>query len=103
MTELTLEQKTFYTAAFSPDYSTARSRFREAALRLKCHLEAHSIEQVAPNGEDLTIDVAILGASEPQKIVVVSSGLHGVEGFFGSAVQIALLEDCLTTWSLPPD
>ena len=32
-------------------------------------------------------------------MVVVSSGLHGVEGFFGSAVQLALLDGALAGWS----
>lgn len=37
------------------------------------------------------MDVAILGP-EDAPAIVVSSGVHGVEGFFGSAVQLALLE-----------
>ncbi len=43
----------------------------------------------------LAIDVAVVGAKAPSWSVVVSSGLHGVEGFFGSAVQIACLRDLL--------
>lgn len=31
-------------------------------------------------------------AVEPEKVLVVSSGVHGVEGFFGSSVQLSLLE-----------
>ncbi|OUL21730.1 M14 family metallopeptidase [Nostoc sp. 106C] len=88
-----------YTTAFCPNYTTARNRFRTSALALECRLEAYSIDQTGPNGEDLTIDVAILGNPHPQKVVVVSSGLHGVEGFFGSAVQCALLEERLVSWN----
>ncbi len=33
-----------------------------------------------------------LSPGDPEKVLVVSSGVHGIEGFFGSAVQIALLE-----------
>jgi len=40
----------------------------------------------------------VLGAKSPTRAVVVSSGIHGVEGFFGSAVQAALLEDVLGGW-----
>ncbi|BAY26882.1 hypothetical protein NIES2100_66980 [Calothrix sp. NIES-2100] len=87
-----------YTNAFSPDYTTARNRFRASALALGCRLEAYSIEETGPDGEDLTIDVAMLGNANPQQVVVVSSGLHGVEGFFGSAVQCALLEERLVSW-----
>ena len=88
-----------YTTAYSPNYATARYRFRTSAQALGCRLEAYPINQIGPDGEDLTIDVAILGDPNPQQVVVVSSGLHGVEGFFGSAVQCALLEDRLVGWS----
>ena len=77
--------------AFSPDYSTARDRFRQAASRLGWLLEAHPIEAAGPGGEELTIDVASSSTGDPERVLVVSSGIHGVEGFFGSAVQLALL------------
>jgi hypothetical protein len=78
---------------FSPDYITARTRFREAATRLGCEIQAHSIDRKGPSGEDLTIDIAIAGATRSDRALVVSSGIHGVEGFFGSAVQLGVLED----------
>ena len=46
---------------------------------------------VGPDGADLTIDVAT-SPGPANRVVVISSGIHGVEGFFGSAVQLALLE-----------
>jgi hypothetical protein len=79
------------TKAFSPDYATARHRFREVAADLGWRLEAHPVGATGPAGEDLTIDVALAGDSS-DKALVVSSGIHGVEGFFGSAVQLALLD-----------
>lgn len=88
-----------YVTSFSPNYTTARNRFCASALALGCRLETYPIEQTGPDGEDLTIDVAIVGNSHPQQVLVVSSGLHGVEGFFGSAVQYALLEEYLVDWS----
>ena len=33
-----------------------------------------------------------IGAPAPERAVVVSSGLHGIEGFVGSAIQLAWLE-----------
>src|SRR5204862_4906486 len=50
---------------------------------------------------DLTIDAAVFGAGRPRRVVLVTSGLHGVEGFVGSAVQAALLEDAFTSWQPP--
>ncbi|TNE85108.1 MAG: DUF2817 domain-containing protein [Deltaproteobacteria bacterium] len=89
-------------ACFSPDYTSARARFRASALALGCTTEAWSIDQKGPDGEELTIDMAMLGDPQPKRAVVVSSGLHGVEGFFGSAVQVALLEETLGGFSPPP-
>jgi hypothetical protein len=84
-------------AAFSPDYATARNRFREAADRLGWRLEAHPVK--APQGvdDDLTIDVALSPGRDDSRAVVVSSGLHGAEGFIGSAVQVGLLEQWAAT------
>jgi hypothetical protein len=86
------EKSLSLSAAFSTDYGTARERFRAAAQRLDWRLEAHPIEAVGPSGEELTIDVACSATEEADNVLVISSGLHGVEGFFGSAVQTALLE-----------
>lgn len=89
-------------SAFSPDYAAARARFRSSALALGCRTTEHPIEARGPDGEALTIDAAVLGAERPERAVVVSSGLHGVEGFFGSAVQAAVLEELLGGFR-PPD
>lgn len=79
-------------AAFSPDYATARARFREAVHGLHWQLETHAVGGRGPDGEELTIDIGSCPDRAVDKTVVVSSGVHGVEGFFGSAVQLALLQ-----------
>ena len=53
---------------------------------------AHPLEGFGPDGEALAIDVASFGARTPDCAVVVSSGLHGIEGFIGSAIQLAWLQ-----------
>jgi hypothetical protein len=87
------------TALFSPDYVSARNRFREAAAKLGCVLESHSVDGKGPNGEYLTIDVAISPDASGRDLLLVSSGIHGVEGFFGSALQLGLLRE----WAARPD
>jgi hypothetical protein len=89
-------------SAFSENYVTARERFITAANRLGYRLEQHSIGQRGPEEENLTIDVACAGDTSPKRVVVVSSGIHGVEAFFGSAVQIAILENFLQHWNPAP-
>lgn len=76
---------------FSPDYATARERFREAAHALGWQGEAHRLKATSAAVEELTIDVAIGPSSRPQTLVL-SSGVHGAEAPFGSAVQLGLLE-----------
>lgn len=78
---------------FSPSYQIARDRFRQAASRLNARLEKFSIGSKGPEGEDLTIDVAFIGNTQSNSSVVVSSGLHGIEGFLGSAIQLAWMMD----------
>ncbi|MCY4028632.1 MAG: M14 family metallopeptidase [Acidobacteria bacterium] len=79
-------------SAFSSSYAVARRRFRNAARRARAVLEGLPLPGCGPGGETLAVDVATVGAARPARAVVVSSGLHGVEGFFGSAVQLAWLE-----------
>ncbi len=81
---------------FSTDYVTARARFVEAAQRVGAEIESHPIGPAGPDGEVLTTDVARLGDPTSSRALVVSSGLHGIEGFFGSAVQLRILEEIST-------
>ncbi len=74
---------------FSHSYAEARRRFIAAARAVDACIHTYAID--AASADDLTIDVAIIGA-DTAPALVVSSGVHGVEGFFGSAVQLALLE-----------
>ena len=70
---------------FPSDYFTARDAFRFRAG----HAEQNSYNIAArgPNGETLSIDSAYLGNPRPHKLVVITSGIHGVEGYAGNALQ----------------
>jgi Protein of unknown function (DUF2817) len=61
------------------------------ATRLGWNLEALPIPGTGPSGEELTIDVAVSGNANAEHVLVVSSGLHGVEGPFGSTVQFGVM------------
>ncbi len=73
---------------FAQDYSDARARFQRAADKRNDSLP---LSVRGPRGEPLSIEIAWLGPRAARRIVLVTSGLHGVEGFAGSAVQCALL------------
>ena len=83
-------------------YDECRARFRRAAGVAGAGLAARSIGARGPNGQVLTIDVAAMGSPDPRRVLVVMSGVHGVEGFIGSAVQCDLLGR-LDPASLPVD
>lgn len=88
---------------FCDDYATARGRFRAAAEAAGLSLAEHPLGGVGPEGEALTLDTATRaprGGGAPALTIIISSGLHGVEGYFGSAVQLALLDRGLEP---PPD
>lgn len=81
---------------FSPGYRAARKRFRKAAKKAGAKLWKLHWGLRGVFGEKLAIDVALLGSKKARRVLIHSSGVHGVEGFAGSAIQLKLLEQ-------PPD
>src|SRR5689334_17575661 len=77
---------------FSPDFAAARERFRDAATRAGAALHTLGLAAKGPRGEPLAIEVAWVGSAKPRRVFLHTSGLHGVEAFTGSAVQLALLD-----------
>ena len=77
--------------AYSATYDMARARFRGTADAAGAVREQLPIETPGQRKGSLTIDIATVGSDHPRWVVVISSALHGVEGYFGSAVQLAWL------------
>ncbi|WP_233882813.1 M14 family metallopeptidase [Paraburkholderia flagellata] len=79
---------------FSTTYSEARARFMGAAAARGLALASHVIPELeGREGEALATDVVRLGPADAKRLLVLTSGTHGVEGFCGSAAQTALLGD----------
>jgi len=81
---------------FREHYGEARRQFLDCYEQLPANLrqglEAVQHPLTGPGGEVLACDVAWLGQGKhPEKLLVLISGTHGVEGFAGSAIQA----DCL--------
>lgn len=74
--------------SFSVDYNQARKKFGEAAKAASGELHRVAHPGRGPNGIDLSMDIAWFGARSASKVFVTFAGVHGVEGFFGSGVQI---------------
>lgn len=77
---------------FSADYAEARRRFLAAAAAAGACCKSFPLGIGGPAGEALAIDSAYVGKPRAARLLVLSSGIHGVEGYFGSAVQLAWLD-----------
>ena len=79
---------------FSQTYAEARSKFLEAlaAHRTQAAQHVHPTAR-GRDGEDLAMDCALFGPASAERLLILSSGTHGVEGFCGSGAQNALLRD----------
>jgi hypothetical protein len=76
-----------------PDsYAEGADRFRTAADKAGAVTERHEHPLFGPDREPLAVDVARIGRDDPSAALLVISGTHGVEGFAGSACQVAWLE-----------
>lgn len=79
---------------FSATYSEARQKFLDACdtrgLKVQSHLNPNAKGR---EGEELYMDVARLGPEKASKVLIISSGTHGGEGFCGSGIQVALLSE----------
>src|SRR5580704_16955440 len=74
--------------SFSADYQGARARFRAAAAAAGGALDAVANPNRGPDGGELATDVAWFGPRTAEKVLVMVSGTHGVEGFCGSGAQV---------------
>jgi len=74
--------------SFSASYPEARAKFREEAAAAGGALEAIANPNLGPDGGDLSTDVAWFGPRTAEKVLVMVSGTHGVEGFCGSGAQV---------------
>ncbi|MBV9913622.1 MAG: DUF2817 domain-containing protein [Sinobacteraceae bacterium] len=78
-------------SSFSLDYKEARERFVQAAAHAGATCDRRVCAARGPDGAELWMDTAWLGEESAAGVLVTISGTHGVEGFFGSAVQIEWL------------
>ena len=81
---------------FAKSYREARQKFLTAADAARATVTSRVLQDVrGPEDEELAMDVARLGPSDPVGMLVLISGTHGVEGFAGSGCQVGYLTDRL--------
>ena len=80
-------------AHFSQSYAEAREKFLAAATAAGLGVASHVHPLPGRDGETLAMDVVRDGPADAAAVLIVSSACHGVEGFCGSGVQVAMLND----------
>jgi len=78
---------------FAASYAQARHKFLDAAQAAGLAVESKIHPLKGRDGEELAMDVARDGPPDADKVFVLSSGCHGIEGYCGSGVQVAALRD----------
>ena len=79
--------------AFSASYAQARVKFLEAAATDGLRIESFKHPLPGRDGEQLATDVALEGDPASERLLIVTSACHGVEGYCGSGVQVFALHD----------
>ncbi len=80
-------------AHFSQTYAEARGKFLAAADAAGLDSQAHTHPLLGRDGETLALDVVRDSPADARAVLLISSACHGVEGYCGSGIQIALLGD----------
>jgi predicted deacylase len=73
---------------FSADYATARAKFLAACALRGLTPQMHLHPLAGAQGEVLAADVVRVGPADARRVLVLTSGIHGVELFAGSGCQI---------------
>lgn len=74
--------------SFSASYDEARAKFLAAAKDARGALERFVHPERGPQGQELSTDVAWFGPRDAERVLVMISGTHGVEGYCGSGAQV---------------
>ncbi len=78
-------------------WNECRDAFRKEAEQMKKdfnNVEIFSVPVESKTDKDLTIDFCYIPARDTtKKLIIITSGTHGIEGFVGSAVQQMLMDD----------
>ena len=95
-----VEVKTENLLYFQNSYAECRDAFLKNATALNEVFDSVQIFAVpveSKSGGNLNIDFCYVPATDTLlKLLVINSGIHGIEGFVGSAVQQMIMEEVLT-------
>lgn len=81
------------TSYFPRSYAESRERFQADAARLGARVASYPIEALGSEGEALATDIALIGQPDAERLLIMTSATHGVEGFCGAGCQFSLMDD----------
>ena len=82
---------------YPQSYWEARERFQAAAEQASAEQASWPITARGPAGEALSMQVARWGSPQARRWLLLTTGLHGSEAPFGSAVVLRLLHELRST------
>lgn len=89
---------------FQESYADCKARFIQAAGKVKASFDRVVVSAMPVEGkrdQDLTIDYCYIPAQKnPKRLLVLTSAVHGVEGYTGSAVQQMFLTELTNKMNL---
>lgn len=78
---------------FSEDYFSAREKFLLACRSAGLETITYEHPETGPGGESLATDSVYVGRADAKNLLVLISGVHGVEALCGSACQAGWLAE----------
>ena len=83
---------------WSKSYQESKIKFKESIDSIKSkninvEYESLDINEFDTQGNSLAIDIAWIGDKKAKKLYLSTSGIHGVEGFAGSAIQLSVIDN----------
>lgn len=88
---------TYFETYFKSSHKEANDEFLQRCKNLKEKFPYSEVHSIHLETIDREIPIFILQKDEIQseKLIIISSGVHGVEGYYGSAMQSVLMDDYL--------
>lgn len=77
---------------FSKSYKESRKKFLDEVNKHNLKLESYKNSNLGIDQEELSIDVCFINPNQ-EKIFLITSGCHGIEGYAGSALQLFILKN----------
>lgn len=78
--------------AAADDYRAARAAFLAACARRDHPVRHYPHPLPGPDGQPIATDVVRIGPADAARLLIITSGTHGVEGYAGSHAQRACLD-----------